>query len=181
MSGVQHLLGRVIEGEAQRDAIHVAVAPVKAGERLYPGQHVGFANNGDVETVWAREKPIGLVDPYLTGPVQPGERFWLFLYPGSASVVRHDWTHPAFNPPPKVATPKDDAESKLREYGGSVDCPYDMLMDGARRYLLEGEYLIQGGRWEGAYIDDAFWDLYEIVTETKVPQSERGNFLSCSC
>ena len=35
-------LGELITGTGERDAIHVALAPVKANERLKPGQHVGF-------------------------------------------------------------------------------------------------------------------------------------------
>ena len=36
-------LGQLIEdGDRRRDAIHVAVAPVTAAERLAPGQHVGL-------------------------------------------------------------------------------------------------------------------------------------------
>ena len=35
-------LGSLIDGPAQRDAIHIAVAPVVAGEPLLPGQHGGL-------------------------------------------------------------------------------------------------------------------------------------------
>jgi hypothetical protein len=89
------------ENERQRDAIHVAVAPVTAAERLVPGQHVGFvtADREHVGPLESQENCLGIVDPFLLQPVEQGERFWLFLYPNSITSLRHYWTHPAFKPP----------------------------------------------------------------------------------
>lgn len=39
-------LGKLIEGTAQRDAIHIAVAPVIASMALEPGQHVALNAEG---------------------------------------------------------------------------------------------------------------------------------------
>ena len=90
-------LGQLIDnGDRRRDAIHIAVAPVTAAERLAPGQHVGLVREGDVELVGACDHTIGVVDPSLAGEVEPGQRFWLFLYPGTITGLRHVWTHPAF-------------------------------------------------------------------------------------
>jgi hypothetical protein len=90
-------LGHLIEdGDRRRDAIHIAVAPVTAAERLAPGQHVGLVREGSTELVGPCENAIGVVDPFLAGDVEPGQRFWLFLYPGTVTSLRHVWTHPAF-------------------------------------------------------------------------------------
>jgi hypothetical protein len=90
-------LGQLIEdGDRRRDAVHVAVAAVMAAVRLTPCQHVGLAQEGDVELVGPCARPIGIVDPFLTTDVQPGQRFWLFLYPGSITGLRHVWSHPEF-------------------------------------------------------------------------------------
>jgi hypothetical protein len=90
-------LGQFIEdGDRRRDAIHIAVAPVTAADRLAPGQHVGLIQEGNLELVGSCERNIGVVDPFLTGEVEPGQRFWLFLYPGTITGLRHVWTHPAF-------------------------------------------------------------------------------------
>ncbi len=92
-------LGHLIDnGERRRDAVHVAIAPVVAATELAPGQHVGFVRDGDTETVGASDTPLGVVDPFLTAPVQPGQRFWLCLYPNTITALRHIWTHPAFVP-----------------------------------------------------------------------------------
>jgi hypothetical protein len=36
------------------------------------------------------------VDPFLADPVQPGQMFWLFLYPQTITGLRHVWEHLAF-------------------------------------------------------------------------------------
>lgn len=90
-------LGRLIEdGDRRRDAIHIAVAPVAAAERLAPGQHVGLVREGNLELVGPCDCAIGIVDPFLTADVEPGQRFWLFLYPNTVTSLRHIWTHPTF-------------------------------------------------------------------------------------
>jgi hypothetical protein len=90
-------LGKLIEdGDRRRDAIHIAVAPVTAAGPLHPGQHVGLLHADDAELVGPCDSPIGIVDPFLAAPVEPGQRFWLFLYPNTITSLRHAWSHPAF-------------------------------------------------------------------------------------
>lgn len=93
----QPQLGQLIEnGERRRDAIHIAVAPVTATVRLQPGDHVGLIEEGNKELAGPCEQTIGIVDPFLQTAVEPGERFWLFLYPNTVTGMRHVWSHPAF-------------------------------------------------------------------------------------
>jgi hypothetical protein len=85
-------MGRLITGDAGRDAVHVAIAPTTAPCELRPGQHVDAHGNPEGPGAC----PVGVVDPFLHDPVRPGERFWLFLYPNSVTSLRHEWTHPAY-------------------------------------------------------------------------------------
>ena len=97
-------VGRLIEGTAFRDAIHVAVAPVEALETLAPGWKVTL-DGGKARQAVKDEPIVGVVDPFLTVLVRAGDRFWLFIYPGTVTSLRHAWTHPAFQAHP--AKPKE--------------------------------------------------------------------------
>ncbi len=89
-------LGKLIEGEAGRDAVHIAVAPVTAGEKLLPGERVTIQADGRAIGLPTGSRGVGIVDPYLTAAVEEGQRFYLFLMPGTVTSLRHVWTHPAF-------------------------------------------------------------------------------------
>jgi len=85
----QHLLGQLIPESARRDAVHVAVAPGVAACRLAPGQHVGIAPDGVTADPSATH--IGIVDAFLPGPVFPGDRFFIFLYPNTITGASPSW------------------------------------------------------------------------------------------
>lgn len=95
-------LGTIINAGEKRDAIHLAVEPVIAGEDLFPGEHIGlvdgnaFRHNGD--SLDSKIKLLGIVDPFLDMPVAKGERFWLIVYPRQITSLRHVWAHPDFAP-----------------------------------------------------------------------------------
>lgn len=101
MNDTTKLVGRLVEGAAGRDAIHVAVAPTTntAGVHLTAGTHVDAAGG------FAAER-VGVVDPFLLEAVPPGGRFWLFLYPNTITSLRHVWTHPAFAAAPPKEAPR---------------------------------------------------------------------------
>lgn len=91
-------LGEVPSLLARRDAIHVSVAPVKAGEDLVPGQHVGVMDDVAYNTKGRSFINIGVVDPFISRKtVYKGTKFWLFLYPGIVTSIQHYWTHPSFD------------------------------------------------------------------------------------
>ena len=92
------VLGKLAEAHSERDAVHIAIVPVVAKQRLLPGEHVtaeGYKGR------WKEPKPpeaplIGIVDPFRIKAIEAGEHFWLLLYPGTITSLRHEWTHPAF-------------------------------------------------------------------------------------
>lgn len=89
-------LGTLPEGVQKRDAIHIAIAPVLAGEVLKPGQPIRMQKDRS-RTAIAKDEPIGIVDPFLKEDVQPGQQFWMVLYPETVTGLRHDWKHPGMD------------------------------------------------------------------------------------
>ncbi len=89
-------LGKIITTPQQRDAIHVAVAPVVANSELKPGQRVGFVREGS-NLVGPGVEAIGIVDPFLSTGPRKNQEFWLFLFPETVTGMRHHWKHPAFD------------------------------------------------------------------------------------
>lgn len=173
-------LGQIIEEPRNRDAIHVAVAPVSSNETLYPGQHVGLIA-GSVTEVGTMPHAIGVVDPFLTHKVTPGQKFWLFLYPQTVTSLRHEWTHPAFDAPSAAPLPNPVAESKawLEDIAKRCGVTYERMMDAIERdgYIHMGE-----NEAYRAVIDDVCDELQrhsEIVLGRKL-----SGFVypfSCSC
>lgn len=80
----------------ERDAIHIPILRVSAGELLTPGTWVTVkkTESGFVALVAGTANPVGVVDPFITdGYVPKGEKVYIFLKPESTARLWHDWTH----------------------------------------------------------------------------------------
>lgn len=187
-------IGKPFTTPMARDAIHIAVAPVVAGETLRPGEIIGFVRGRNDGTVSSDHmiivKFIGIVDPYLKKSVHVGQRFFMFLYPGSITSLRHDWAHPAFaeNDSEVLENKKNADEEALQqsklwmcELADDVNMSYDKLIQGGIDYVQGGSYLVGGGSMEGRRTPDEFWPHFERITGIKVPEKDRESFFSCSC
>jgi hypothetical protein len=108
---VVNLGGRPPEN-AGRDAVHVAVVPCVAGEELWAGYRVIRAKSGRFVRAFIEDEVglnvLGVVDPFLRGPVLENQRFWLFLLPDTITSLRHVWTHPSFVAKPPVKEKPDE-------------------------------------------------------------------------
>lgn len=165
----------------QRDAVHIAVVPVIASGDFSPGEHVGVTADGLYATT---EYPhIGIVDPFLSKNVEvvrKGQTFWLFLYQGQVTTLRHEWTHPAF---PAVLRAPDEtvtrAKAVLQEMADGCDMSYEALLQAAKNYLADGT---QTESWDDNISgkEKAFWGAYEIVVGQQVRDHD-ANFFSCCC
>lgn len=103
-------LGEIITSDTvYRDAVHIAVAPVIAGERLKPGEHIGLLNG----VAYSVLDTIGIVDPFLTEDIQIGQKFYIFLYQNTVMGMRHVWSHPAFKAKPLPEITEDSVASNL--------------------------------------------------------------------
>ncbi len=139
MDAAKLQLGQIITTEQQRDAVHIAVAPVEAATRLLPGYPVELDASG--RAVMAKERGIGVVDPFLEIGVPKGGRFWLFLYPGSITGLRHEWSHPAFDG--RAENPMDEkakSEAYLQSLATLCGVDYERMMD----CMDEDDYISMG-------------------------------------
>lgn len=113
-------LGTIHDRDEFRDAIHLAVEQVVAGEDLRVGEQITYVN-GKAFCARAGEEAIGIVDPFLDRMVKEGERFWLVVKPRLITSLRHVWSHPAF---------PDEASVlflKQQQAGGEADVPKELL------------------------------------------------------
>lgn len=177
------MLGQFPIGNEPRDAIHIAIIPIQAGEALHPGDKVELTGGKAFKHVGY--KPIGVVDPFITGQVYPNQWFWLCLYPKTVINLRHEWEHPAF-PPSKEAS-----EKWLRDFVSKADCPsYEILLAAAlgeplkveyygEAYTIDSEYLVFYGSDAHGDIPPELWMHIENVTGKKCKY--KPTMFSCSC
>ncbi len=93
-------IGNIVDDpHPKRDAVHIAVAPVVAGQMLAPGVRVRLDSTTKVAIHSIGNDPtcVGIVDPFLQNYVHEGQTFWLFLLPNTITGLRHMWSHPAFS------------------------------------------------------------------------------------
>ncbi len=181
MSDVQ--LGMLAPVGADRDATHVATIPMVAAHQIMPGAHVGIVRAGMAGA--DSDKLIGIVDPFLTKPVNRGERFYLCLYPRTVTGLRHVYKHPELDAMVAVDTEqKAVSEQWLRDFCNNADCPrYESVIATAIEHQ-------KGAGWDDDYlhfrdmdahgeIPPEFWDHAEIVTGQKL--EKRAAHFSCAC
>lgn len=178
-------LGTIIDPTAGRDAIHLAVEPVEAGEQLHPGQHVRLVSGKAI----SGGETYGIVDPFLKGPVYPGQRFWFVIYPRQITSLRHVWEHPAFVVPAAPVEPIDKRAASvawMRDWAVKhMGIDYygdDELRDPDSAYAsaIEAGHERHIGPYEEArdHIDSEWWDHWEAITGER---GDRGSYFSCSC
>lgn len=175
-------LGKIIEGNQQRDAVHIAVAPVVAAHQLIAGRHVALDERGQASEHTGAD-PIGVIDPFLTRGVEKGQKCWLFLYPNTITSLRHEWIHPAFSPEEKAVVDKVASEKWVEAYA-QHHCPYDELnaYSSFMARVRDGEIFYHGSDLHGLYeLDDAeelFGHLSVILGR---PVNGESFEYSCSC
>lgn len=175
-------LGQLIEGEAERDCIHIALAPVVAGENLEPGAHVGLMPDGRAGLIGGVLKPLGIVDPFLQSIVLEGHKFWLCLYQNTVTGMRHQWAHPSFVEsalPPRSGY--DESKRWLTDFARSVTLDYGRIMDIADKWVEHSAFFGPSYDYDHYDVPDEFWSHYERITGKIVPQLKRQSFFSCCC
>lgn len=179
---IELCLGKDLDAsvKVQRDSIHVPIMQVVAGELLKPGEHIGLRDGKAYKT---DVKLLGNVDPVRTTCAIAGSRFWMWVYPGSIDSLTHTWTHQFIdsdisNSPLAI----QNATAKIQAEAAALGMTYDELVEGATEYMRSGEYMCQGGRFEGCYLSDDFWPAFFAVFPEEAKEGRYlGSFFSCSC
>lgn len=185
MADTQAKIGKLLDADEGRDAIHIAVAPVVADNSFAPGQHASLGPDGRAMDVGDF---IGIVDPFLKERVRKGQRFFLFLYPNTITSLRHLWTHPAF--PAEDSKPLDDlraASVRWMRAWATEHMIYDYYGNRDKRSGEEAyESAIAAGHNEsvGPYesardtMDAEWWHHWQNITGSK---KEKPEYFSCAC
>jgi hypothetical protein len=186
-------LGSLIEGDAERDAVHVALIPMIAGEHLSAGEK--FCLKFDDRSVALRgdyrnpEEVVGVVDPFLPGfgGVEKGEKFWGMLFPQTVTGMRHHWQHPLFDKPAEeIVAETNYYELWLRNFCDEWNFDFDELI-GAATGTSEWRFVVARGKdlhSAGELGEDhaLFWEHLEGYMDVKFSEDHRdGMGWSCSC
>lgn len=185
-------MGNVLPDDAGgRDAVHVAVFSATSVERLFPGQDIAIAQRGELDAVVTSQgEHVAIVDPFLRGSVEPGNRFWAYLYPRTITALSHRWGHPAFEKTDSVYAPpagKLTSEQWLRDFINRSDCPgYEDVIAAAakvaddRNNAFDPDYLHFNDRDAHGEIPAEFWDHVAVVLGRPI-KGQRPTYFSCSC
>jgi hypothetical protein len=179
-------IGKKITADAQRDAIHIAIAPaVCDADILSAGRRVSLRYGSNPPLAIPdeySEEAVGIVDPFLRELIHRGEWFWIFLFPGTITGLRHQWTHPAFD---QITTPMDEHEAWLRrfaeEWGFDFHEMVDVATDPDDDYITAyGHELHSAGELGADH--ELFWEHLEAYLQRSFDLAHRESVgWSCSC
>lgn len=179
----------ITDASVQRDAIHIAIAPVITANVCDPGEHVGFMDDGRVGV--NAKKKIGIIDPFLKDTIGPNKRCYIFLYPQTVTGMRHHWEHPAFTEfdgvPASTTSEIDASRVWLENYVRRV-CPYDSdNIDGGynafMEHVKEGVIYYHGSDCHSRGDVEDEWELYRHLSVVLGREINQSSFVSfqCSC
>lgn len=188
-------IGLIHDKDLPKDAIHIAVAQVIAGEDdLENGDPLNW-KDGIEGVVYRDLDAIGIVDPFLTSSLNKGDKFYMFLMPNSVTSLTHQWTHPAFNRDGQ----KEAADKWLKKHSQAYfnDAEDDAFADwegtNYDRFISEFKagtvgFYAYGDDFSDHYNQDIggfrkkFWDNLEIVTGVMATKEQRAQeYFTCSC
>lgn len=182
-------IGKKLTGGEQRDAVHFAVAPVGVRGFLRAGERVKFVpGSTEVVTTWDYydAPPVGIIDPFLNcGYVTDKDRCWLFLFPGSITGLRHEWTHPAFpelqtQPAAQQMTALEYSERWLRGFAEKYSADYDAMVGGVANGT--GASFGDDLEYSDFHPGSEFWRHISIVTgKTFTKEVMEVTSFRCAC
>lgn len=81
-----------------RDATHIPIIVVVAGDIISPAEDIRLEKPGDEDGLFVAfpstvGNRVGVADPFLSVDVHPGQMFYCWLKPESTKKLWHQWTH----------------------------------------------------------------------------------------
>jgi hypothetical protein len=178
-------LGTIIGANERRDAIHLAVIPVEAGEHLPYAARVGLRDGKAFIAGYdssGTDTSLGIVDPFLRTDVKPGQHFWLVIYPRVITSLRHVWTHPQL--PDEAGIPTHSAERQaaeawLRNRADGLGITYEEILEAGTSTTYPGCF---GNDIDGDRdIEPEFWHHIDVITGRAAPEHLRPDWFRCAC
>ena len=192
------MLGERLTGNEPRDAIHIAILPVKAGGTLAAGAWVRVEQGFAIPC--APAKAHGVIDPFITGNVAFNDVVYVMLKPYRITTLTHAWEHPEI---PSDTALQPQSKHKIDEYFEHRECIVNMasmvnvsvtkMLEIADEYASGADYISMGNNENYQDVpNDAwppFWKAYEALTGNKGPKSEIDQYgqdkqrisFSCAC
>lgn len=163
MINKQNLLGKTPDEAGTKDAVHVAIVSVRAGEYIARGQR--FKMNEFNEAV-SDSNGFAVVDPFRKSDVTRGDVFWGLLDQREVPNVRHVWDHPEI----KEFTPTRETQKNksLQDCADKLKMTYEDLMS-AVKTMVDGSTPLYSGMLSKAevmkLISDYEIEDYEMFSE----------------
>jgi len=176
---------KVYATDAQRDAIHVAVIPLTAGDdHMRSGDSIRLSLEDPTVALGLGEygNSIGVVDPFLDDYIKKGDRFWAFLTPGTVTGMQHKWQHPAFD---DFKEPSGESELWLRQFADKWNFNFSELISAGLEE--EWSYVIAQGKdlHSESELDpgdaDLFWRHLAEYTGHEAFSDEHKESMKWSC
>jgi len=175
-------LGTILTRNEKRDAIHLAVLPVIAGQDLDRACLISLQEG----RAFADSDGLGIVDPFVEVGPRKGEKFWMVLKPRIIQSLRHVWTHPDL--PDESAEDEKERVTKIKEseqwlrnfcedYSSNAPSDYDTMIEKALE--SEGDEYMHFNQDAYGSIPSEFWDHLETVTGVRIKNPPKH--FSCSC
>lgn len=180
-------LGKLLPADhgQRRDAVHVAVMPVIAGEFLHHAEslRLKFGTSNVVLSAVYNDDYIGIVDPFIgLHHIDPGQQFWMWLRPGTITGLRHEWSHAAIDV--DVST-MSESERWLRVFAEKWNFNYDEMLE---QSMLDTGIIVARGYElhdvSGLDKEDeaTFWAHIEKVTGKRISKAHKNKVSwSCTC
>lgn len=160
-------LGKVPVELGLKDAVHVAIVSLRAGQALSPGDSIKMNANG--EAIWCNAKEsFGVVDPYRTNKIPRGGYFWCQMNMDEIENVKHVWSHKhSFDKPTVEFKPNQYLEG----YAKNLGVTYEVLMSTLEEYQPNEDRVAYTGTLSEDELEEAQDDLdsdiwYEWSRET---------------